>query len=102
MTRPVVHHVAWPEGLPDEAFRTTSWWRMQARFTRMSLRQLLRPRDARRIRHATSYGAYVDPHAVEARIETVGGIAPRQGWPRPAANPSDIGADARVVTHSVI
>lgn len=102
MTSPVLHHVVWPEGLPDEAFFTTSWWRMQLRFARLQFRYLLRLHDARRIRHALSWSAYVKPREAEARIELLGGIAPRQGWPRPAADPSDIGADARIVTHSVL
>lgn len=98
----VIHHVLWPEGQPELATSTTSWWRASLRVARMQMRQLLRIRDVRRIRQAVSYDEPVTPEAAEARLELCGAIAPRQGWPRPMGDASNIGADARIVTHAVL
>jgi hypothetical protein len=98
----VEHHVLWPEGQPELATSTTSWWRASLRLARMQIAQLVRPHDARRIRQAISIGEPVLPGPAEARIELCGAIPPRQGWPRPRMDASNIGADARIITHAVI
>lgn len=96
------HHVMWPEGAPSEARSVGSWWRASFTVLGMQIRELARGSGARRIRQAISLDRPVVPEAAEARIEISGGIAPREGWPRPMADPSDIGTDARIVTHAVV
>jgi hypothetical protein len=79
-----------------------SWWKASFVVLGMQIRELRRGSRARRIRQAISIDHPVVPQAAEARIEICGGIPPRQGWPRPMADPTNIGADARIVTHAVI
>lgn len=100
--RGVVHHVMWPEGAPTESRSTTSWWRASFTVLRMQIGELRRGLKARRIRQAISIGDPVIPAAAEARIEIMGGRPPTAGWPRPTGDASDIGADARIVTHAVV
>lgn len=97
-----VHHVMWPEGAPTESRSTTSWWKASLIVLRMQIRELRRGLKARRIRQAISRGEPVLPAAAEARIEIMGGIPPAAGWPRPMGDATDIGADARIVTHAVV
>lgn len=97
-------HVVWPEGLPGEARRTTSWWKAQAFVAGMQMGRLFPFSSARRIRHARCRDGMPDPHAVEARLEAAGAIMPPGGWPRPVPD-ADKGrkvGNVHVTTHSVI
>lgn len=99
-----VHHATWPEGLPDEAVHTTSWWRAHWGKLRLQLHYMVHIRSARRVRHAMSDEGMPDPHAIERRLREACAIPPPGGWRADDAESTAPGADIgiSVVTHSVI
>jgi hypothetical protein len=99
-------HVLWPEGRPDEAARTSSWWKANLLLLRMQVAYLFPLTKARRIRHATSTDGYVDPVEAETALQAAGAIPPPGGWPEPAPASKPEGerptGTVQVTTHSVI
>jgi len=99
-----VHHAIWPEGLPDRAVHTTSWWRAHWVKLNLQLHYMLHIRSARRVRHALSDEGVPDPQVCEWRLREAGAIPPPGGWPddmRVGGHGGQV-IDVAVTTHSVV
>lgn len=98
-----MNHVIWPEGLPDQAHRTTSWAKAQAILFWLQLKWLFPMNKARRMRHATAEDAMPDPHVAEHTLQELGAIPPPGGWPKETSKSgSGPETDVHVRTHAVI
>lgn len=104
-----MRHAIWPEGLPQNAYHTTSGFRAFVEFTRQQFAWMLPLPQARRIRHARSEGGAIDPTWAETALQEAGAIPPPGGWsngpPGPRPKNEDSGRpviEAHVHTHSVL
>lgn len=77
----MTHYAIWPEGQPDKAYASTSWWGSRWNLLKRQTAMLLDLRHARRMRMAVCEDGPPIPSVVEAALEDAGAIAPRDGWP---------------------
>lgn len=99
-----VYHTVWPEGLPDKAVSTASWWRAHWVKFKWQLEYMIRFRSAHRVRHAVSDKGMPYAHGAEMIFKHDGAICPPGGWPASVNDnvPENMTMDMRVVTHSVV
>lgn len=95
-----MNHLIWPEGLPEEAWATTSSYRAWFYVAAMQIIQLAKLASARRMRWATCFEA-VDPADAEEMLRQAGAIAPPGGWHEPSEI-SYVPADIHISTLSIV
>lgn len=78
----MTHYAIWPEGQPEKAYATTSWWGSRWNLMKRQTAMLLDIHNARRMRMSVCEEGPPIPSVVEAALEDAGAIAPRDGWPK--------------------